>query len=74
MLAANQTTHELALAVRDGADRKAKGAHLRAAQAAAAQMSAVLAQAEHGAFDTWYDSERIFGVDKRERDIAALTP
>ena len=74
LLAANQTAHNLALAARDGDDKANKAAHLSAAQSAAAQMQSALAPAQHGPFDSWYDSDRIFGIRERVNDINALKP
>ena len=74
LLATNQTAHNLALAARDGNDKAAKAAHLKAAQSAAAQMQSALLPAQHGPFETWYQPDRIFGINDRVNDINALTP
>ncbi len=74
LLAANQTANDLALAARDAGDKTAVAAHLSAARAAAAQMQSALAPAQHGPFETWYQPDRIFGIQDRVKDINALKP
>ena len=77
LLAANETTHNLALAVRDKAAQNAEhesalDTQLQAANAAALQMRATLAEAEHGAFEGWYDPDKKFAVNALTRDITSL--
>ncbi len=74
LLATNQTARNLALAARASDDKAAKAAHLNAAKVAAMQMKSALLPAQHGAFETWYQPERIFGIQERVNDIAALKP
>lgn len=79
LLAANSTLHNLALAendkmLDDGPHKADRLLHLQAAQTAALQMRAALAEAEHGPFADWYSTDSKFDVDARIQEITALLP
>ena len=74
LLAANAVTHHLGLALQ-AEDGERRAASLRAAQQAMRAMRAALGEAEHGAFDRWYDGNRIFDIDGHARKLdELLTP
>ena len=62
MAALNALLHETTLAYQTHAARNGRRMHIQAAISAAGAVRVALDETKHGLFETWYDSDRVFGL------------
>lgn len=69
MLEANRTLRSVVLALQAKDDKVEVRSRLEDAQKSAAAMRRALADGEHGVFQGWYESDRLFGIAKLQKLI-----